>query len=504
MKKQKNVWNRAAGILMPVFSLPSPYGCGTLGKAACDFVDFCKKMGSSYWQVLPAGPTSYGDSPYQGFSAFAGNPYFIDLLMLVEEGLLDKGELDRINWGTNPEYVDYGKLYESRYVVLKKAYEKDAEVLESEEYASFASAQKYWLDDYALFMACKSHFGGKSWQEWDKEISLKEKKAVAKYNELLKDEISFQKWMQFKFFAQWKKLRDYANENGVEIIGDIPLYVSLDSADCWSHRDIFEIEGTKPVKVAGCPPDAFSDEGQLWGNPIYKWDYIQETNFKWWRERMKVNSALYDVIRIDHFIGIVNYWCIPAKAKSAKSGKWIKGPGAALTKVIDESIGKSKIIAEDLGVVTKPVKALMKECGYPGMKVIEFACGGDSSNEYLPHNYDSPNAIVYAGTHDNETLSGWLAGVPRWQFDWMKGYFGILKDEELHNQIIRKMYESVANVVILQMQDILKLDNHARINEPATCGSNWQWRMLPNACDRVDTGYYHWMSGMFSRLAKED
>jgi 4-alpha-glucanotransferase len=499
MKKAKKEWNRAAGILMPIFSLPSPYGCGTLGKEAFEFVDFCKACGSKYWQVLPVGPTSFGDSPYQGFSAFAGNPYFIDLGELVKKGLLDEKELREINWGTNPEYVDYGKMYENRYAVLRKAYEKDAAYKESPEYAKFIKDSKFWINDYALFMACKNHFEGRSWQQWDEDISLRSRGAVAKYTKLLADAVEFQKWMQFTFFEQWHSLKDYANSKGIEIIGDIPLYVSLDSADCWSHRECFEIEGTKPVKVAGCPPDAFSEDGQLWGNPIYKWDYIKETGFKWWKERMRANAALYDVIRIDHFIGIVNYWSIPAKAKTAKKGRWVKGPGIELTKAIEESIGEAKIIAEDLGVVTQPVRDLMAECGYPGMKIIEFACDGDSSNEYLPHNYKSANAIVYAGTHDNETLAGWLKNRQRWQFDWMKGYFGILKDEELHNQIIRKMYESTANVVILQMQDILGLDNHARINEPATCGSNWQWRMLPGATKAVDTGYYSWMSGMFSR-----
>ncbi|MBQ8281842.1 MAG: 4-alpha-glucanotransferase [Lachnospiraceae bacterium] len=499
MKKLKNEWKRAAGILMPVFSLPSPYGCGTLGKAAYDFVDFVKSMGSSYWQVLPVGPTSYGDSPYQGFSAFAGNPYFIDLDLLCEEGLLDKEELEEINWGTEPEYVDYGKLYENRYTVLRKAFKK-SDYKETEEYAVFEKAGKYWLDDYALFMACKNYFGGRCWQEWEFSIRLRKPAAVKKYKELLAEEVDFQKFLQFEFFKQWNELKEYANEKGVEIIGDIPLYVSMDSADCWAHKDLFELdEDVKPINIAGVPPDAFSDEGQRWGNPLYRWDVMEKSNFKWWRERMKANAGLYDVIRIDHFIGIVNYWSIPAKAKTAKKGKWIKGPGEKLTNVIDASIGNAKIIAEDLGVLTQPVKDLINKCGYPGMKIIEFACGGDSTNEYLPHNYASPNCIVYAGTHDNETLQGYLESIPRWQFDWMKGYFGILKDEELHAQVIRKMYESTANVVIVQMQDLLGLDNKARINEPATCGSNWQWRMLPGAEKKVDIGYYSWMSGMFRR-----
>ncbi len=499
MKKQKAEWKRGAGVLMPIFSLPSPYGCGTLGREAHEFVDFVKSMGSGYWQVLPVGPTSYGDSPYQSFSAFAGNPYFIDLLTLAEEGLLDRDELDTINFGTNPEYVDYGKLYENRYTVLRKAAKKSS-FKETKEYEKFEKTSKYWLEDYALFMACKNHFGGKCWQEWDAPIKLKKPSAVKKYKELLAEEMDFQKFLQFKFYTQWHKLKKYANEQGVEIIGDIPLYVSMDSADCWAHKELFELdEDVKPINIAGVPPDAFSDKGQRWGNPLYRWDVMEKTGFKWWSMRMKANASLYDVIRIDHFIGIVNYWSIPAKARTAKRGKWIKGPREKLTKVIDESIGSAKIIAEDLGILTQPVKDLISKCGYPGMKIIEFACDNGSGNEYLPHNYTTKNCIVYAGTHDNETLKGYLETIPRWQFDWMKGYFGILKDEELHAQVIRKMYESIANTVIVQMQDLLGLDNKARINEPATCGDNWQWRMLPGAEKAVDVNYYKWMSTMFSR-----
>ena len=500
MKKKTNEWKRGAGVLMPVFSFPSPYGCGTFGKEAKEFIDFLKSMGMKSWQVLPMGPTSYGDSPYQGFSAFAGNPYFVDLVKLSEEGLLDRAELDKAEWGSEPEYVDYGKLYENRYTFLYKAYEKSNHK-ETKEYADFLKKSKYWLDDYALFMALKDHFNGAPWQSWEDEgIKLKKPAAVRKYKELLSDRIEFRKFIQFKFFTQWAEIKAYAEESGIEIIGDIPLYVSMDSADCWAHKELFELdEDVKPINIAGVPPDLFSADGQRWGNPLYRWDVMEKTDFKWWRERMKANAALYDVIRIDHFIGVVNYWSVPFKAKTAKKGKWIKGPGEKLTKVINESIGNAKIIAEDLGVITKPVRDLMEKMGYPGMKILEFGCDGDSGNAYLPHNYPNPNCVVYAGTHDNETLYGWLAGRERWQIDWMKGYFGILKDEELPMQIIRKMYESTANTIIIQMQDLLGLDNHARINQPATTGSNWQWRMLKGAEKKVDVGYFNWLSGMFSR-----
>ncbi len=500
MKKNSKEWKRAAGVLMPVFSLPSPYGCGTLGKEAFAFVDFLHSMGASCWQVLPVGPTSFGDSPYQCFSAFAGNPYFIDLDLLAEEGLLNKKELEAIEWGKKADRVDYGCLYENRYKVLKKAAES-SDYKETAEYLAFEKASRYWLEDYALFMACKNYFKGKCWQDWEQSIKFRQPRAIGKYKKLLEKEIDFQKFMQYEFFRQWHSLRRYANEKGIEIIGDVPLYVAMDSADCWAHKELFELdEDVKPINIAGVPPDLFSSDGQRWGNPLYRWDIMEANGFKWWRERMKANADLYDVIRIDHFIGIVNYWSVPAKCKTAKRGKWKKGPGKALTDVIDSCIGSSRIIAEDLGVLTEPVKELIAECDYPGMKIIEFACGGDSGNEYLPHNYASRNCVVYAGTHDNETLQGFLNGAPQWQIDWMKGYFGILKAEELHAQIIRKMYESIANTVIVQMQDLLGLDNEARINAPATCGDNWQWRMLPGAEKKVDTGYYRWMSGMFGRL----
>ena len=501
MKKQKKGWERGAGILMPVFSLPSTYGCGTLGKEAFDFVDFVKATGSKYWQVLPIGPTSFGDSPYQGFSAFAGNPYFIDLKKLIEAGLLVKNELDKIDWGKDPEHVDYGKLYENRYKVLRTAFKKtEGKYKETAAYKKFEKDSKYWLEDYALFMSVKDSFGGRSWQEWDADIKLRKPSAMKKYREELAEEIEFQKYMQFTVFEQWHAVKDYANKKGIRIIGDIPLYVSMDSADCWAHKEIFEFdEDVKPINIAGVPPDAFSEDGQRWGNPIYNWEYLEKNDFKWWRERMRANASLYDVIRIDHFIGVVNYWSIPAKAKTAKKGKWIKGPGEKLTNLIDSVVGAENVIAEDLGVLTKPVTDLMEKCGYPGMRILEFGCDGNSGNPYLPHNYKHPNCVVYAGTHDNETLAGWLKNQDRWHFDWMKGYFGILKDEELHMQIIRKMYESTANTVIFQMQDLLKLDNKARINEPATCGTNWQWRMLPGAEKKVDIGYLDWMAGMFSR-----
>lgn len=499
-KKKEKEWKRGAGILMPVFSLPSKYGIGTLGKAAYDFVDFVHSMGHSYWQVLPVGPTSYGDSPYQSYSAFAGNPYFIDLELLIQEGLLLQEEADAGYWGTEPRYVDYGAQYGSRYAVLRKAFARSRHET-SPEFAAFCKESAYWLDDYCLFMAIKESQSYKGWQDWDdKDLKCHKPKALAAAREAYSEEIAFQKFMQFHFFRQWHALKAYANEKGVEIIGDIPLYVSMDSADAWAHSELFELDILRNAEnIAGVPPDIFSADGQRWGNPLYRWDVMEAKNFRWWRERMKANANLYDVIRIDHFIGIVNYWSIPAKCKTAKGGKWKKGPGEKLTKVINESVGGAKIIAEDLGILTEPVKELMKSCGYPGMKILEFGVAGDSSNSYLMHNYQNPNCIAYIGTHDNETLAGFLKNRQGWEIDWMKGYFGILKTEELHDQMIRKLYESIANVVIIQMQDFLHQDNSARINHPATVGTNWQWRMKPGEEKTVDANYYRWLCQMFSR-----
>ena len=500
MKKNIRKWERSAGVLLPIFSLPSPYGIGTLGKAAYEFVDFLKDMGHRYWQVLPVGPTSYGDSPYQSYSAFAGNPYYIDLDMLKEDGLLTQEEIESGYYGTEPRYVDYGAQFGSRYRVLRMAYERSG-FAGTEEFRQFEKDSKYWLEYYCIYKAIKAKEEYRSWQDWsDKNLKLHKKAAVEAARRELAEEIGFWKFIQFMFFRQWHALRKYANESGVEIIGDIPLYVSMDSAETWAHSELFELDiDRNATNIAGVPPDAFSADGQRWGNPLYRWDVMEQKDFRWWRERMKANAALFDVIRIDHFIGIVNYWSIPARCKTAKGGKWCKGPGEKLTKVIDESAGGAKIIAEDLGVLTKPVKELIASCGYPGMKVLEFGVAGDSTNAYLMHNYDSPNCIAYVGTHDNETLAGFLAGREEWELNWMMGYFGILKREELHDQMIRKLYESIANVVIIQMQDYLHLDNYCRINHPATLGSNWQWRLRPGELEKVDKNYYRWVCGMFSR-----
>ncbi len=493
---------RKAGILFPIFSLPANYGIGTLGKGAYDFVDFLKEAGQSVWQILPLGPTGSGDSPYQSFSSFAGNPYFIDLETLISDGLLTKAECDAIDFGSNPLDIDYEKLYFGRFKLYRKAYDraKKKGILDENKYKKFIKNNSYWIKDYALYMAVKDSFGGVNFMEWDEPIRRRDKKAIATYEKKLADEIECYKFQQFLFATQWEKLKKYANKKGIEIIGDIPIYVAFDSADTWANPELFELDPKGfPTKVAGCPPDCFTADGQLWGNPLYNWPEHKKTGYKWWLNRMKKCFELYDIVRIDHFRGFDEYWAVPYGDKTAVGGKWLKGPGYSLFAAINKEFGNGRIIAEDLGFITDSVRNLIKKCGYPGMKILEFGCDGNSGNPYLPHNYKDTNTVLYVGTHDNETLAGWLKNRERWQFDWMKGYFGILKDEELHMQIIRKTYESTADTVIFQMQDLLKLDNHARINEPATCGSNWQWRMLPGAEKKVDVKYLDWMAGMFSR-----
>lgn len=470
---------RAAGILLPISSLPSKYGIGTLGREAYRFVDQLVEAGQKYWQVLPVGPTSFGDSPYQSFSAFAGNPYFIDLGLLIEEGLLTREDADSCDWGENLCDIDYEKIYNNRFVILHKAY--SASDFEHEKgYKSFVKANKYWLDDYCLYMALKFYFGGKEWLAWEENIRMHRKETVKHYEHLLKEEINFWRFCQYKFFKQWKRLKKYANKHNVKIIGDIPLYMALDSADVWAHGELFELdERKKPINVAGVPPDCFSEDGQLWGNPLYNWKKMNKTNFLWWEKRMRSNAALYDVIRIDHFIGIVNYWSVPANEETALNGKWRKGPGKKLTSVIKKATKGADIIAEDLGVVGPKVRKLIDKTGWPGMKILQFAFDGSGTNEYLPHNYKSPNCIVYGGTHDNETIVGFYQDKTKKETKFLRKYLNVSEKGQIPQAILRAGYASIANTAIFQMQDILELDNSARMNFPSTVGTNWRWRMLP-------------------------
>ncbi|MFQ9515137.1 MAG: 4-alpha-glucanotransferase [Eubacterium sp.] len=471
-------FERSAGILMPVSSLPSPYGIGTFGKSAYEFVDHLVTARQKFWQVLPLGPTSYGDSPYASFSAFAGNPYFIDLDTLIEEGLLEKNYVESFKWNMEDQYVDYGLLYNSRFTVLHKAYE-NSNHKETEEYKEFLKENEFWLDGYCIYSACKKKFDYTSWQDWDDDIKYKQPGATEKYMEELSEDIDFFRFIQFKFYEQWNKLKDYTNEKGIEIIGDIPIYLAMDSADVWHNSDMFQLdEELNPKKVAGVPPDAFSETGQRWGNPLYDWEKIEEDDFRWWRHRMAHSAKLYDVIRIDHFIGTVKYYSIPAEDMDARNGEWVKGPGMKLIKAMNESVGDKKIIAEDLGIKMPEVVQVLEQSGYPGMKVLEFAFDGDRKNDHLPYNWES-NIVAYGGTHDNDTLVGYFTSLEWWELGYIREYMGNphASVEELVDSIFKTAYESVANLVIFQMQDVLKVGNIGRMNLPSSMGTNWRWRM---------------------------
>lgn len=468
---------RKSGIIFPVFSLPSNYGIGTFGIEAYNFIDFLEKANQSYWQILPLGPTSYGDSPYQSFSTFAGNPYFIDLDLLTKDGLLKQKEINPIDFGKDNKYIDYGKIYLSRYKVLKIAFNRFNK--NSKEYEEFKESNKFWIYDYALFMALKDYNGGKTWTSWNEDIRRREQEALIKYSTLLKDEIEFQMFMQFKFYEQWNILRSYAKEKGIEIIGDIPIYVAEDSSDVWSNPKLFMLDKNLiPTKVAGCPPDAFSETGQLWGNPIYNWKAHKEEKFNWWIERVKSSLGLFDIVRIDHFRGFAGYWSIPYEDETAANGKWEVGPGIELFDAIKKELGDINVIAEDLGYITEDVKRLLDYCGFPSMKVLQFAFDPKGDSEYLPHNYNK-NTVVYTGTHDNDTIKGWIKSLSESEKEFCMAYTG-MKNEDDTWALVKTAIASTAETAIIQIQDILDIGSEGRINIPSTIGLNWRWRMDKN------------------------
>ena len=491
---------RGAGLLLPIYALPSPYGIGTLGKAAFDFVDFLVRAGQKYWKVLPVGPTSYGDSPYQSYSSFAGNPYFIDLDKLCDEGLLNREELKTIYWCYTPEYVDYDVIYKERYPVLRKAF-KNSKHSQTDEYKEFCKKNEFWLEDYALFMALKDYNGGCEWLKWAKDVRLRDEKVLTYYRRLLHEDVEFWKFLQYKFFEQWEALRAYANERGVLLIGDMPIYAALDSADVWVYHKFFQLDKDRvPKKVAGVPPDAFSADGQLWGNPLYDWDALEKDDFSWWRKRISCAAALYDAVRIDHFIGIVRYFAVPYGDTTAKNGEFHWGPGEKLVKVLKEEVGDTKIIAEDLGVMIDEVRKLKADENLPGMKVIEFAFDGGNDNDHLPFNYEE-NCVVYGGTHDNETLQGYFSSRDGWPKQYAMEYMG-LNEEEYKNivpYIFRLAYASVASVAIFQVQDVLGLGNEARTNEPSTAGNNWKWRLMEGKLTEHHSGWLKRLTWLFRR-----
>lgn len=492
---------RTSGVLMPISSIPSPYGIGTMGKQARKFVDFLVKGGQKYWQILPICPTSYGDSPYQSFSSFAGNPYFIDLEYLCKDKLLTKKECESFQWGSNSKYVDYGIMYESRYALLRKVYARFTKK-EPQDFEKFCENEKQWLDDYALFMALKDANGGQAWSNWDKSLRLREKKAMEEATEKYSEEIRFYKMLQYLFYQQWNELKAYANEAGIEIIGDVPIYVAGDSADVWANPEQFYLdENLNPIEVAGCPPDAFSDDGQLWGNPLFRWDVMKKDGYTWWTRRIKAMSELYDIIRIDHFRGFDSFYAIPAKDDTAKNGQWKQGPGMDLFCELEKKLGKLPIIVEDLGFLTPSVHKLLKDSGFPGMKVIQFAFDSREESDYLPHTYTN-HCVVYTGTHDNDTVMGWMKTAPKASVKYAKEYLNLTKEEGYNWGMMRAAWSSVADMAIVPMQDILGLGSEARINTPSTLGNNWKWRAIPEQIDtKVAKKLYHYMQ-MYGRVNK--
>ncbi len=466
---------RTSGILMPIFSLPSPYGIGTFGKSAFDFVDFLKKGHQTYWQILPLNPTSFGDSPYQSFSSYAGNPYFIDLDILVKNGLLKLEEIKAVDFGKDLSKIDYEKQYIGRYPLLKLAFSR---FKPDNQYNLFISENCHWLDDYALFMAIKQAHDGAAWYDWCSDLKSRDSAALQRAQNDYADDIAFHKFLQFEFNRQWVSLKEYANQNGIKIIGDIPIYVALDSADVWANTNQFQLDSTyTPKCVAGVPPDAFSADGQLWGNPLYDWQYMKGTDYAWWKGYLGHALKRYDTVRIDHFRAFEAYFAIPYGDTDAKGGEWIKGPNTDLFDALKAEFGSDlPIIAEDLGIITAAVRKMLDATAFPGMKVLQFAFDGDSENAYLPHNLKH-NCVIYTGTHDNDTIMGWLKTSEEKTVKQAKNYLNHSADNGFNWAMIKAALASVANTCILTMADLMGLGSEGRINTPSTLGDNWQWRI---------------------------
>ena len=474
------MFERSSGILFHPTSLPGKYGIGTLGKEAYAFIDFLKKSRQKLWQIFPLGPTGYGDSPYQSFSSFAGNPYLIDFDLLIEAHLLSEEDLRDVFFGDNEEYIDYGAIYNQKYPLLRKAYENfkssdNHEMRENLEH--FKRENASWLNDYSLYISLKNHFNGLPWNEWAHDIKNREHGAMEHYKNELADDIEYHNFIQFLFFKQWGDVKRYANENGIKIIGDIPIFVAADSSDAWANPEIFLFdEERKPVKVAGVPPDYFSATGQLWGNPLYNWQKLKETNYSWWVERVRANLSTCDIIRIDHFRGFEAYWAVPYGDDTAINGQWEPGPGIDLFNAIKSQLGELPIIAEDLGLMTQGVIDLREATGFPGMKILGFAFDSGEENDYLPHTY-TKNCVVYTGTHDNDTLIGWFQKAKEEDRQFARDYLNSRSDDEIHWDAIRGAWSSVASMAISPVQDFLGLGSEARINTPGIAAGNWQWRL---------------------------
>lgn len=493
--------NRSAGILLHPTSLPGPYGIGDLGYEAFKFVDFMKKSGQKLWQVFPLGPTGYGDSPYQCFSAFAGNPLLISPDTLVEEKLLDISDVQNIpNFDINN--IQFGEVINYKHFLLEKAFTNSVERnIVSEGYEEFCEKNSFWLEDYALFMAGKKHYQGKIWADWDKDFASRKPDALKHWREKLSRDVEYQKFIQFHFFKQWNALKAYTNEKGISIIGDIPIYVSYDSSDVWANPELFSVnEEGRLTSVAGVPPDYFSPTGQLWGNPLYKWEEMKKDNFAWWIKRFSQIYNIVDIARIDHFRGLEAFYKIPGDAKTAESGEWVKAPGMEMFKALREQLGDVPILAEDLGVITPEVEELRDHFELPGMKILQFSFGENGDKKFLPHNHIQ-NCVVYTGSHDNETTRGFFerekaenSGIYEAAQDYMNYYC-----DNICDALIKTAYASVANIVVIPLQDILNLDNSARMNYPGKPAGNWTWRFTSNQINGELAEKYHKLVKIYSR-----
>ena len=472
---------RASGILLHPTSLPSRYGIGDLGPEAYRFIDFLHESGQSIWQVLPLGPTGYGDSPYQCFSAFAGNPLLISPDMLIEQGHLPPEIKDTPVFST--ERVDYGPVITYKMKLLRTAFEhwqSKSSDQEQTEFAAFCESKSSWLDDYALFMSLKERHQGAAWHTWEKDIAARQAEALAYWKEALAEKIKYHKYLQHQFYKQWAALRQYAQQHGIRLVGDMPIFVAHDSADVWAHPDLFHLDSDgKPTVVAGVPPDIFSETGQLWGNPLYRWEHMAQTGYGWWVERFRAMLELVDIVRLDHFRGFEAYWEVPATAETAIHGRWVKGPGADFFLSLEQALGKLPIIAEDLGTITPEVEALRERFGFPGMRILQYAFESDAQNQFLPHNYVR-NCVAYTGTHDNDTIIGWFNSRTEQERQAVLDYFGT-DGGDISWDCIRWLFASVADTVIVPLQDVLSLGPEARMNYPSRLGGNWSWRFLPEA-----------------------
>ena len=464
---------RGSGILMHITSLPGPYGVGTMGKYAYAFVDFLEKAGQKYWQLLPLNPTGYGDSPYQSCSTVAGNHYLIDLDRLVAEGLLKEEEIASVSWCETQDKVDFGAVYQNRLQILRLAYSRFQEEKALED---FCRENSSWLSDFALYMALKEENDQKPWHQWPTPLKMRQPDAIWTARQELQEKIRFYSFVQYVFYKQWSALRAYAKEKGISIIGDVPIYVPMDSVDVWCNPELFCLDETlTPTAVAGCPPDAFSAEGQLWGNPLYRWDVMERNGFRWWIQRLSAAAKLYDIVRLDHFRGFEAYWAVPYGDETAKNGRWIKGPGMDFITAVKEALPDTAFIAEDLGFLTQEVLDLREDSGFPGMKVLEFAFESQEPSDYLPHNYKK-NTVCYIGTHDNMTLRQWLESMSQEEKAYAAAYMGLTEKEGFSWGVIRTALQSVSDLCVVQMQDYLNLDGQARMNFPGIAYGNWVWR----------------------------